>query len=535
MEDGGQRDHGLRTGKPETSNIQQKLLSVSTICNHQNGLNVHPATGTGGIIAVSQPNLRGRDLAQAPWCHMGIFSQISPVLGALGRRGARSNGRHASRLYQWTRENMGKCHGLVSRLMMPANAPAQKAGGPAVRPVRKVGLPSVASRFRLGYCRSFDGIRGVAILLVVCCHGQVVAPGYAFIGVNTFFVLSGFLITSLLIEEYDETKRISLPQFYLRRALRLLPALTVMLAAFLLFAFLVDPHKRALREVNESLFALFYFTNWADIYHIGRHVSLVHTWTLSVEEQFYILWPGILLFMLPRMVRSSVACWIFLGVFLSVLVRIGLLVADTTNLSGNILPVEPNRLSMGTDTRADSLLLGCFAGVLLSSNLLPTSRWFSRLLAAVAVFAGPALLALGHPSPDSAVMVWAGWFLASLLAMALILHLVSTTGTRLHRLLENPVLVFTGQISYGLYIWHYAILEAMDQHHLPWRHLEYLAFVMPVVLVSYYLNERPCLKLKRHFSFLEKVHSSANDAVRERLAVPRERVLRRRQSLRREA
>jgi peptidoglycan/LPS O-acetylase OafA/YrhL len=357
----------------------------------------------------------------------------------------------------------------------------------------------VQAQFHLGYHRSLNGLRGVAILFVLLSHGGVTAPGFGFIAVNTFFVLSGFLITCLLIEEYDKFNGISLKYFYFRRMLRLLPALIVMLLVFLVFAFLMDPHGRAVRELQESLFALFYFTNWADAYHIGRHISLLHTWSLSVEEQFYIIWPGILLWLLSKTSRSSLLCWIFLAAFISVIIRISLFVGDNTYTSGNIFPPDPLRLLLGTDTRADSLLLGCFAGVLLSSNLAPRREWFMKILKISAMASGIGLLLMGTCNNESPWMIYFGWFLASVFAMTLIIHLVSGSQSLIRLFLENAVLVYVGEISYGLYVWHYPILIAMQQHHLPYKNLIYLLPVFPVVLLSYYLIEKPCLRLKNQF------------------------------------
>jgi len=354
--------------------------------------------------------------------------------------------------------------------------------------------------FHLGYRRSLNGLRGVAIIFVLLWHGGVTGSGFGFIAVNTFFVLSGFLITCLLVEEYDKFNNISLKRFYFRRALRLLPALIVMLMAFLAFVFLADPHGRAMRELNEALLALFYFSNWSVVYHLGRHISLAHTWSLSVEEQFYIIWPGILLWLLAKTSRSSLLCWIFLAAFVAVVLRIGLFVGSTTNLSGNILPLDPVRLWMGTDTRADSLLLGCFAGVLISSNIAPHREWFMPVLKLSAMVSGAGLLLLGTCNYESAWMIYGGWFLASVFAMILIIHLVSGPQSLMHLLLENSVLVYIGQISYGLYVWHFPILIAMQQHQLPWQHLMYLLPVLIVALVSYYLVEKPFLQLKGRFA-----------------------------------
>jgi peptidoglycan/LPS O-acetylase OafA/YrhL len=282
----------------------------------------------------------------------------------------------------------------------------------------------------------------------------------------------------------------------------LLPALIAMLAVFVVFAFLTDPHGRAVRELNEALFALFYFTNWADAYHIGRHVSLLHTWSLSVEEQFYIIWPGILLWLLSKTSRSSLLCWIFLAAFISAILRICLFMGDNTYMSGNVLPSDPSRLWLGTDTRADSLLLGCFAGVLVSSNLMLRREWFMKVLKISAMASGMGLLLLGTCNYESPCVIYFGCFLASVFAMILIIHLVSGSQSMMRLFLENAVLVYIGQISYGLYVWHFPILMAMQQHHLPYKNLIYLLPVFPVVLLSYYLIEKPCLRLKSRFQRL---------------------------------
>jgi len=358
---------------------------------------------------------------------------------------------------------------------------------------------SSSSPFHLGYRPSLDGLRGVAILMVLADHGGLAGDGFGFMGVNTFFVLSGFLITSLLVEEFDRTGQISFRQFYFRRALRLLPALIAMLVLFVVFSFAVDPYKRAVRELYEALTALFYYSNWAGIYHWGRHISLAHTWSLSIEEQFYIIWPAILLFALRRNSRSSLLCWIFLGTCMAVLIRIALFFCDTTNLAGNILPVNPDRLISGTDTRADSLLLGCFAGGLISSHLISEKVWRAFWLRTCAFVSLPTLLLLSTLWILAPWMVCFGWSLASALAMLLIIYLIKAPHGILHAVFENRLLVYTGQISYGLYLWHFPILKAMQQHQLPWQHMGYLILVIPVVLVSYYLIEKPCLTWKKRF------------------------------------
>jgi peptidoglycan/LPS O-acetylase OafA/YrhL len=358
--------------------------------------------------------------------------------------------------------------------------------------------------FHLGYRPSLNGIRGVAVSLVVLAHGDLIPGGFSFLAVNTFFVLSGFLITSLLLEEWDGSHTISLRNFYLRRALRLLPALVTMLVLFVAYAFLTDPHGRAVRELYDALRALFYVTNWAGIYHLGRFYSLAHTWSLSIEEQFYIIWPCLLLLLLRRVSRPSMLTWISLGVFSVVLLRIGLCV-----VYGHDLETDARRLTIGTDTRADSLLLGCFAAVFLTTSLSQQMPRLSRLLPPAAYGSVAVLLALGFCREVSIPMILVGWFIASLAAMIIILYLVTGSPGWLHGVLQNPLLVYLGEISYGLYVWHVPILRALQQHQLPWRYMSYLLVVLPVVFASYYLIEKPCLQFKKRLHVAQPAGATA--------------------------
>ena len=341
--------------------------------------------------------------------------------------------------------------------------------------------------FQLGHHRCLDGLRGIAIILVLLDHGGICGDGYGFIGVNTFFVLSGFLITSLLVSEWEQTGTISFLKFYARRALRLFPALFSMLAAFVIYVWFSTEGKKTSEDLHETLWALFYFTNWAKILELGPSLHLAHTWSLSIEEQFYFIWPALLLFMLPRNTRSSLLCWIMLGVLLSLSVRIYLLVA--------VSMLNPDRLACGLDARADSLLLGCFVGILLSSGHLFLFKKHKIVGGFLWVGSVLGLLVLGH-CIQARCWVYVSWLLASIFAAVLIAQLASSSGSLSHWVLENRFLVYIGQISYGLYIWHFPILNILKERHLPWENLIYLASVFPVVLLSYYFIEKPCLRLK---------------------------------------
>jgi peptidoglycan/LPS O-acetylase OafA/YrhL len=145
-----------------------------------------------------------------------------------------------------------------------------------------------------------DGLRAIAVLAVVLYHLDVSWMPGGFLGVDVFFVLSGFLITTLVVEEIERTGRLGLRDFYLRRARRLLPALLVLLAVLSLLSLLVLPEERA--ELRRDVVAaLLYVSNWSYVFTeqsyfeaVGRPPLLQHLWSLAVEEQFYLLWPAVI-------------------------------------------------------------------------------------------------------------------------------------------------------------------------------------------------------------------------------------------------
>lgn len=333
-------------------------------------------------------------------------------------------------------------------------------------------------------------------------HAGYLGASAAFLAVNTFFVLSGFLITCLLLAEWNQTKAIRLGNFYRRRALRLLPALVTLLIAYMIYAVFADPSYRIVQDFHEALRALFYCTNWARVFKIGRSDFLAHTWTLSIEEQFYLIWPLSLLFLLRRTSRTSLLWWVLLAALMSWLLRITLFVNGIEPGGDNAYYAYPFRLVCGSDARADSLLLGCFAGILLSSNLLPHRQWIETLLRAASTVSiiGLIFLSVGVAEPW---MCCLGWFLASVFAVIIIVHLVTVSKSLLHRVLEASPLVWTGKVSYGLYLWHFPILRAIQTHPFTGWKFVFWPTTALVVFASYYLIEAPCLRLKRRFQSIE--------------------------------
>ena len=297
----------------------------------------------------------------------------------------------------------------------------------------------------MDYRQSLDGMRGVAVTTVVAYHvcsfqrNGALPGGWG--GVDVFFVLSGFLISTILLEELSRTDRLDLRDFYFRRLVRLAPALMVLLLVLACVAASIG------RGFGDILYALVYLMNWARAFSWSADQGgfLGHTWSLSVEEQFYLIWPAVLLILVrvrglaPLIIAAMAAlglvwrCW---------LVSHGAHYQRTYN---------------GFDTHADPILIGCLLAFV--PGLIRAYSGLASRLAIIPVLTMAVFVLKMHIYSRYGESV--GVTIAALCSAWM---LVATfTDGLLTRALSVRPLVYTGRISYGWYLWHYPILFVMNR------------------------------------------------------------------------
>jgi peptidoglycan/LPS O-acetylase OafA/YrhL len=348
---------------------------------------------------------------------------------------------------------------------------------------------------RFAHVAALDGVRALAVSSVVAFHlGMTWAPG-GYLGVDVFFVLSGFLITALLLSERGTNGRISLGRFYARRALRLLPALLAVLGALWLFTTVTVVGDSAHRVRGDGLAALFYFANWRAAFGHAPFLGFMgHAWSLSIEEQFYAVWPllvvGALALRGGR--RSLVLVLAVAGTVVPPLLRLAWWDGSAATMT---------RLYYGLDTRADALFDGAVLAVIVASGRLPVGRLARSVYAALALGALAVLGLLVATMPRSDASLYRGAMsLVAVSAVALIAHLLASPRGPLGRVLSFPPLAALGRISYGVYLWHWPVIVATN----PWGRtggalVAKAAIALGLSIVSWWVVERPFLRLKDRF------------------------------------
>ena len=347
---------------------------------------------------------------------------------------------------------------------------------------------------RLPYMPGIDALRAIAVLAVFFYHVNTGGwmPG-GFLGVDVFFVISGYLITALLLSEYRRAGHLDVVRFWMRRARRLLPAVAVMIAVTLVLAAIVIPGDvPSLR--GDALASLFYVNNWhlvlsdqSYFQEFARPSLFRHLWSLSVEEQFYLLWPLAFAAGMKLLGPQRLLLGVLAGAGLSTLLMI--ILFD---------PGSPDRVFYGTDTRAVGLLLGvALAMVWHPSRLRPiTGRGARWILDGVGVLALVMILRTFLDVRDFDPSLYQGGFLLLAFWTTLLVGVLAHPAARLGTLLGNAPLVWLGLRSYSFYLWHWPVLMLTRPDidvplHGPFLVILQLAATLALADLSYRYVEQP--------------------------------------------
>ncbi len=353
--------------------------------------------------------------------------------------------------------------------------------------------------FKWRYLPELDGLRAIAVLLVFGFH--VVGTFYylpnGWLGVDVFFVLSGFLITSLLVAEQHRNDRIDLRNFYIRRALRLVPALLVLLLFTNLFGLFADEFSSSM-IAQDSLAAALYVSNWVYAFDGLPRMYLQHTWSLAVEEQYYLLWAVVVVAALARRVSPA-------------RLAVGALAIGAASAAWRftlLWPLEQGyeRAYFGFDARLDGLLFGSALGAAVHTDSFHTlaRRWSERsstmfLAGSLLVLAVLARFGFGSDEVDLMAVVT----VVNLLTVGIITAVLVMPGNRITSLLSHPWAVAIGRRSYGIYLYHILAINLVRHVFDPAAEvvsIGALALTGIMAAASYRLVEVPALRFKDRFT-----------------------------------
>ena len=376
----------------------------------------------------------------------------------------------------------------------------------------------------LTYMPSLDGIRALSVLAVIIYHANKMWLPGGFLGVEVFFVISGYLITLLLLAESEKNGSISLKEFWWRRARRLLPALWVVVLGVVVFAALFQREMLGTLR-GDVIAALLYGFNWFQIW-VGtsyftsfEFVPLRHLWSLAVEEQFYLIWPVVMLIVakfgkrrLPIVSAVFFGLAVVLAIYTALVYQPGTIsnIGDTPNQFMSLFGQPVSRIDflfLGTLTRSSGLLLGAALAIWWRPWLLQNSRAGANKLFDFIGFGGLAALALMMwrfqtviEGTDEGTVGYdflfrGGFFLTDLASLAVIAAAVHPSSKILARSLSNPVLVWLGRRSYGFYLFHWPVFQFYRRFAgkglTPYEFVVLVLFALALTELSYRYIETP--------------------------------------------
>lgn len=351
-----------------------------------------------------------------------------------------------------------------------------------------------------------DGLRAIAVGTVIFGHANYPVRGIpSDLGVSAFFVLSGFLITRLLLQEWDATGNLSVKRFYMRRVLRIFPAYY----AFVLISYAVDVWNGHRWDPILLRSAVTYTVNYFNAFHHHPTTSVAHAWSLAVEEQFYLLWPLVFLILAAKGRRA-----VMTGVG-----AIALAVVVWRSWLALVVHADPSYIYNAFDTRFDNIAVGCLLALALGySSAVAAAGWAGRRSWYPLITL--ALLLSSRLALPQAYHYSIGFTVDALLVALLIVQLLQLHGAPLWSWLDAPAVRYLGVISYPMYLYH--AWGASFGHRFPihGRGIEFVAGFLATILLasgSYYVIERPFLRIKRRFASEKEM--ARPDVGRERATV----------------
>lgn len=347
------------------------------------------------------------------------------------------------------------------------------------------------------YMPGLDSVRAVAVIAIIIYHLNPQWLSGGFLGVDTFFVISGYLITSLLLTEYHNTGKIELMSFWLRRVKRLIPAVLFLVMGVIVLSLIFMPTE--IQKVRaDSIAAIFYVSNWwyimqnVDYFEQFAVQPLKHLWSLAIEEQFYLVFPIVLLSLLSFIRRLKSIRIIFLILLVISMIAMMVLYVPNENVA---------RVYFGTDTRIQTLLMGVLLALVWPPFQLKAKvNRQMRTMIDTAGVVGLAILFICFKfvSETNSILYYGGFFLISTVTLLVIASSVHPSGY-FAKFLGNKVFTFIGSRSYSLYLWHYPII-VLIHHQFVQGQIPPLVYVVEILLMvlmaefSYKFIEQPFRK-----------------------------------------
>jgi peptidoglycan/LPS O-acetylase OafA/YrhL len=390
----------------------------------------------------------------------------------------------------------------VAEPRAPVVGPAGTAVADVADPSRATGTgtaPVPDKPFSLGNRPALTGIRAVGVTLVLIFHSNFKTLPGSWVALGVFFVLSGFLITTMLATEHQKTGSISLGKFYSRRGVRLLPPLLLAVALLGIYAAIVPVANAGNRIWGDSAAAVFYVSDYRSAFgHEPFLGFMAQCWSLAVEEQYYLIWAAAFVVALKYGSRRVAYLLVGVGIVGCVANRVHIVLAASHWNS-----YVAGRVYYAFDTRADALFLGCLLGLLATGGHLDRwPRWAQRGLstAALASTAIMIYIIMTVGLASRALPLW--WLPISEVASALIIvyFVVRPEGWGT-RAMGLGFLVLLGNMSYTIYIIHWPIYVAISPFTVKWSYAVTetvrLAIILPLAAASWFLMERPLTRWRR--------------------------------------